>query len=113
MDLKRLRVTCFFLSLFFTRCFSASDAAAASREILERAKKEGEVVLYSTMPVGEFQIFSQAAKEKYPFLEVRHVRLSSGNQISRVMLEHKAGKLKADVVGNNLSAMIYYKEQGV
>ncbi|MBI4527754.1 MAG: extracellular solute-binding protein [Deltaproteobacteria bacterium] len=111
MAIKRLKVVSPMVFLFVV--FIAFAAAAAPREILEQARKEGEVVLYSTMPVGEFQVFSQAAKEKYPFLSVRHVRLSSSNQISRVMLEHRAGKLQADVVGNNLSAILYYKGQGI
>jgi iron(III) transport system substrate-binding protein len=101
-----------FLSLYLCFCLDAVNAGAASHEIVEQAKKEGEVVLYS-MPATEFQTFSEAAKEKYPFLTVRHVRLSSSNQVARVMLEHKGGKLGADVLGNNLSAMSYYKEQGV
>jgi iron(III) transport system substrate-binding protein len=110
---EMIRLSCLFLLLLLDRFFTASQALAVSQELLEQARKEGEVVLYSTMPVTEFQIFSQAVKEKYPFLNIHHVRLSSGSQVSRVMLEHKAGKLQADVVGNNLSAMIYYKEQGV
>jgi iron(III) transport system substrate-binding protein len=109
---KNIKIDCSLL-LFLVSLFTTFEAAAVSREVAEQAKKEGEVVLYSTMPAVEFQIFSQAAREKYPFLNVRHVRLSSSNQVSRVMLEHKAGKLQADVLGNNLSAMIYYKEQGV
>ena len=51
-------------------------ALAISQDIIEQAKKEGEAVLYTTMPVGEFQIFNQAAKEKYPFLNIRHVRIN-------------------------------------
>ena len=35
------------------------------------SQKEGEAVLDTTMPVGEFQIFNQAAKEKCPFLNIR------------------------------------------
>jgi iron(III) transport system substrate-binding protein len=111
--MKRLTISYSLLCLFTLRFFSAAEVIAASKEVLEQARKEGEVVLYSTMPTTEFQIFSQAAKEKYPFLNVRHVRLSSSNQVSRVLLEHKAGKLQADVVGNNLSAVIYYKEQNI
>ena len=67
----------------------ATTVRAASPELIEQAKKEGEVVLYTTMPVVEFQIFNQAVKEKYPFFNVRHVRISSASQVSRVMLEHK------------------------
>jgi len=88
-------------------------AWAIAPELVEAAKKETEVVLYTTMPVGEFQIFNQAAKEKYPFLNIRHVRINSGNQAARVMLEHRTGKTQADVIGNNLAAIRYFKEQGI
>lgn len=88
-------------------------ASGQGQGLLEQAKKEGEVVLYSTMPVSDFQFFEKAAKAKYPFLNIRHVRLSSASQVSRVMLEHKSGKVQADVIGNSLPAIPYYKEQGV
>ena len=91
----------------------STPAWAASPEIIEAAKKDGEAVLYTTMPVGEFQIFNQAAKEKYPFLNIRHVRINSGSQAARVMMEHRTGKTQADVIGNNLAAMRFFKEQGV
>jgi iron(III) transport system substrate-binding protein len=93
--------------------FVSGRAWAIAPEVIEQAKKQGEVVLYTTMPVAEFQIFNQAAKEKYPFLNIHHVRVNSGSQVSKVMLEHKAGKVQVDVIGNNLAAMRYFKEQNV
>lgn len=63
------------LCLFSVAALSGR-ALAISQDIIEQAKKEGEAVLYTTMPVGEFQIFNQAAKEKYPFLNARHVRIN-------------------------------------
>ena len=65
------------------------------------------------MPVVEFQTFTQALKQKYPFLNVRHVRISSASQVSPVMLEHKSGKTRADVLGNSISALSYLRSQGV
>jgi iron(III) transport system substrate-binding protein len=97
----------------FVLVFVSGRAWAIAPEAIEQAKKEGEVVLYTTMPVAEFQIFNQAAKEKYPFLNIHHVRVNSGSQVSKVMLEHKAGKIQVDVIGNNLAAMRYFKEQNV
>ncbi|HYA28703.1 MAG TPA: hypothetical protein VEI95_07775 [Acidobacteriota bacterium] len=52
------------------------QAWAVAPEIIEQAKKEGEVMLYTTMPVVEFQIFNQAVKEKYSFLNIDHVRVT-------------------------------------
>jgi iron(III) transport system substrate-binding protein len=97
----------------FVLVIVCGQAWAIAPEIIEQAKKEGEVVLYTTMPVAEFQIFNQAAKEKYPFLNIHHVRVNSGSQVSKVMLEHKSGKVQVDVIGNNLAAIRYFKEQGV
>jgi len=58
-------------------------AFAQTADLLSQAKKEGEVILYTTMTVGDFQLFNKAAKEKYPFLNIRHVYLSSARQTAR------------------------------
>ena len=85
-----------------------------SAELLNQVKKEGgEVILYTTMTVGDFQLFNKAAKEKYPFLTIRHVYLSSARQTARVMQEHRAGRVQADVLGNSPETLIYLKQQGV
>ncbi len=99
--------------VYATVLLRLASASAFTPEIIEQAKKEGEAVLYTTMPVGEFQVFNQAAKEKYPFLTIRHVRINSGNQASKVMPEHKSGKMQVDVIGNSLVALRFFKEQGV
>ena len=82
-------------------------------ETLDQAKKEGEVILYTTMTVSDFETFNKAAKEKHPFLNIRHIYLSSARQAARVMQEHRAGRVQADVLGNSLEAMLYFKQQGV
>lgn len=109
---SRIMRALYFVAIF---CFALMHLPPSlwSNELLEQAKKEKEVILYSTMPVSEFPIFSQAAKEKYPFLTIRHVRISSAGQVSKVMLEHRSGKIQADVIANSLATMLYYREQGV
>jgi hypothetical protein len=52
---------------------------------VEQARKEGEVVLYSTITVGAFNELNKAIKEKYPFLNVRHIRLGPAQQLARIM----------------------------
>ncbi len=88
-------------------------AWAQSAELLNQAKKEGEVILYTTMTVADFEFFNKAAKEKYPFLNIRHVYLSSARQTARVMQEHRAGRVQADVLGNSPETLVYLKQQGV
>jgi len=84
-----------------------------SPEIINQAKKEGEVILYTTMTVGDFDQFNKFAKEKYPFLNIRHVYLSSGRQAARVMQEFRAGRVQADVLGNSPEPLLYLKQEGV
>ena len=99
--------------LLFFFAFSPGLALGQSPELLNQAKKEGEVILYTTMTVGDFEHFNKAAKEKYPFLSIRHVYLSSARQTARVMQEFRAGRVQADVLGNSPEPLLYLKQQGV
>jgi len=93
--------------------FSGVYSAAQSVEILNQAKKEGEVILYTTMTVGDFAHFGKAFQEKYPGLNLRHVYLSSSRQTARVMQEFRAGRVQGDVLGNSPKSLLYLKQQGV
>lgn len=93
--------------------FAPGIAWPQSAELINQAKKEGEVILYTTMTVRDFEFFNKAAKEKYPFLNIRHVYLASGRQVTRVVQEHRAGRVQADVLGNSPEPILYYKQQGV
>ncbi|HEY3302368.1 MAG TPA: ABC transporter substrate-binding protein [Candidatus Binatia bacterium] len=99
--------------LFWALLLWPAFCFAQATDNVEQAKKEGEVILYTTMTVVDFEAFSKAAKEKYPFLNIRHVYLSSARQAARVMQEHRAGRVQADVLGNSLETMLYFKQQGV
>lgn len=102
-----------FLLSLFALLLAPAFASAQTADLLSQAKKEGEVILYTTMTVGDFQHFNKAAKEKYPWLTVRHVYLSSGRQAARVMQEFRAGRVQADVLGNSPEPLLYMKQQGV
>jgi len=94
--------------------FLPTGAWAQSTELVNQAKKEGgEIILYTTMTVGDFEHFSKAFKEKYPGLNLRHVYLSSSRQTARVMQEFRAGRVQGDVLGNSPEPLLYLKQQGV
>jgi ABC-type glycerol-3-phosphate transport system substrate-binding protein len=86
---------------------------AQNQDILNKAKKEGEVVLYSTMSVADFEPFGKAFKEKFPGINLRHVSLPSSRQTARVMQEFRAGHVQSDVLGNSPEPLLYLKQQGV
>ena len=80
---------------------------------LEMARKEGEVVLYTTMVVSDFQVFQKALARKYPFLKVNHVRLGASTLVARGVAEFRAGKYLTDVYGVTPDSMNYMREQGI
>lgn len=80
---------------------------------LDLAKKEGEVVLYTTMVVSDFQVFHKALVKKYPFLKVNHVRLGASTLVSRAIAEFRAGKHLTDVYGVTPDSLNYMREQGI
>ena len=63
------------------------DARLSIGADLELARKEGEVVLYTTMVVSDFQVFQKALATKYPFLKINHVRLGASTLVARAAAE--------------------------
>jgi iron(III) transport system substrate-binding protein len=108
-----LIVNPFPLLLFLILTLWPTFGHSQSQEIINQAKKEGEVILYTTMNVADFTVFEKFAREKYPFLNIRHVYLASGRQAARVMQEFRAGRVQADVLGNSPEPILFFKQQGV
>lgn len=79
----------------------------------EAARKEGEVVLYTTMVGSDFQVFNKALSKKYPFLRVNHVRIGASMLVARAVAEFRAGKHLTDVYGVTPDSMNYMREQGI
>ncbi|HXG50405.1 MAG TPA: extracellular solute-binding protein [candidate division Zixibacteria bacterium] len=69
------------------------------RRLEEGARKEGRVVVYSNQGLETIQEYSNAFSKKYPFIKVEASRLQGAKGLDRILLEHRVGKLPADVVG--------------
>jgi len=79
----------------------------------DQARKEGEVILYTTMVVSDFQVFHKALVKKYPFLKVNHVRLGAAALVARAAAEFRAGKHLTDVYGVSPDSLNYLRDAGV
>lgn len=90
-----------------------STARVGAGADLDQAKREGEVMLYTTMVVSDFQVFQKALAKKYPFLKVNHVRLGASTLVARAVAEFRAGKHLTDVYGVTPDSMNYMREQGI
>jgi ABC-type Fe3+ transport system substrate-binding protein len=96
---NRLRSALGSLFCFLALIGSFALAGAATREqILEGAKKEGEIVLYASMNIQEANAMISRFQEKYPFVKVKFNRTGSENLLTKIFAEARAKRSFADAV---------------
>lgn len=87
------------VSLLLLICLgSADDLAAQSREVVEGARKEGQLVFYSGMPIPDAQEILSAIEKKYPFIKTTFYRATGSALVSRIQTEQRAGTHIWDVM---------------
>jgi iron(III) transport system substrate-binding protein len=76
--------------------------------LLKGARKEGQMVIYSSLIVNQMlRPLTEGFKKKFPFLEVKYWRGSSGKTFRKVTAEMRAKSLVADVIeGSGITGRI-------
>ena len=69
---------------------------------LDAAKKEGTVVWYATMNVGDMDATANEFMRAYPGIQVQSLRLGSSQLPARIVTEQRGGKYNADVISGDL-----------
>src|SRR5262245_34493415 len=92
---------------------SAVAARAASPEIIEAAKKEGEVIWYGGGSSEIDEILGKNFSKKYPFLQVKKFRIQSQKLLVRFEAESKAGKHVTDIVRTTDWYIDIFKQKGL
>jgi iron(III) transport system substrate-binding protein len=72
---------------------------AADPKLIEGAKKEGEVVWYTTTALEVSKKFGDEFQRKYPFIRVNIFRTNNSPLVARVLSEARAGRHLWDLVG--------------
>src|SRR5689334_24992506 len=73
-------------------------AHAADAALIEAAKKEGEVVWYSTQIISQLvRPVTAAFEKKYPGIKVRATRANASEVAVKIYNETKAGRVQSDV----------------
>lgn len=83
------------------------------KRLIEGAKKEGGVVVYSSENVTLLQKYEVAFAKRYPFLKAEYWRAGGDRVGTRVMTESRVGKLQADVVGLAFDVVNEIKGTGI
>ena len=86
------------VAAFVSFGFSPESSAATRDELIDAAKKEREVVFYTTTNLEEAAAMSARFKAKYPFLDVNINRAEGERIVTKVLQETRAKKSLVDVM---------------
>jgi iron(III) transport system substrate-binding protein len=102
------------LALSLALCVSAGASArgATDSSVVEKAKAEGEVVLYTAWGLDTVQAVQKAFAKKYPFIKFDARRTGSERLLTITITEHKQRLFRADVFSGSHLAMINHKKMG-
>jgi ABC-type Fe3+ transport system substrate-binding protein len=82
-------------------------------KVVQAARKEGEIVWYTTMSLDQSKEFMDRFVKKYPFLRPSVFRSGGGALLNRVLSEAKAGKNLFDVVHGTGEIVLPLMELGI
>ncbi len=100
------------LSLLLSFIPSEFAKAATDAGVVEKAKAEGEVVLYTAWGLDTVQAIQKAFAKKYPFIKFDVRRTGSERLLNIATTEQKQKIFRADLFSGSHLAMINHKKLG-
>jgi iron(III) transport system substrate-binding protein len=104
-----LKAAAFFLALMLGW---SAEAQSQPKEVVEGAKKEGQLVFYSGIPIPDAQSILSALERKYPFIKTTFYRATGPALVSRIQTEQRAGSHIWDVMNSTGFEPYALLEQG-
>jgi ABC-type Fe3+ transport system substrate-binding protein len=89
---------CLFMVALFLKPLHLWSQSSTDSRLVEAAKKEREVVWYTTTSLETSKIIVDRFQKKFPFVNVTLYRTGVAPLISRVLIEARAGKYDWDVL---------------
>ena len=90
-----------------------SDLHASDQDTIEGAKKEGNLVIYTSMSVEQVQRILDVFKARYPFLKTTMFRAVGERLLTKIMTEVQAGKYDFDAVQSAESQAYFLKRKNL
>jgi len=111
---EKIRVQLFVCILTALVTFSTASGQESDRRlILENAKREGEVVWYTSAGLQDSNPMAEAFRGDYPSIRVSVVRAGSGVLINKILNEARAQKGLFDVFNTNQESVLPLKKRGL
>ena len=77
---------------------SSSNLFAQNESLVEGARKEGSLIVYTSMTADQAQKVIDAFKAKYPFVQTSMFRAVGERLLTKILTEAQAGRYEFDVV---------------
>jgi iron(III) transport system substrate-binding protein len=112
-NLLLVTLSAFMTSAFFHPIDLFGAASAAHDKLIEGAKKEGRLVLYTGMETDEAGIFTKEFTKRYPFIKTDVFRSAGEKVQARFIVEHRANTHLADVFQTSIVQVYQLKNLGM
>ncbi|HWP58668.1 MAG TPA: extracellular solute-binding protein [Candidatus Acidoferrales bacterium] len=96
--MQRSLIVARFVVLAVLAAAPAWSQTAPDPKIIEGAKKEGEVIYFTTMTLDQSKQVVDRFEKKYPFLKVTLFRTGGGPLLNKILTEARGGRFAWDVV---------------
>ena len=101
------------LAVLVFSLFATATSYAASADIVEAAKKEGEINWYGGGSSEIDENINRGFMKKYPFIQAKKFRIQSQRLLVRFEAESRAGKHSADIVRTTDWYIDIFKKKGL
>ena len=93
------KILCALVGVFASAPGALAQETPAS--IYEAAKKEGKIIIWSSLDVEMQQKQFEAFSKKYPGIAIEAFKIPPGPAVERAIVESRAGKLSVDIMDTN------------
>jgi iron(III) transport system substrate-binding protein len=87
--------------------------AASTDSILDGAKKEGRLVLYTTMQPEDSTKLIELYRSRYPFVDATFFRAGSAPLLNRILTETRSNRVLFDVVSGKVADLLLLQMKGL
>src|SRR5713226_5321836 len=91
----------------------AYGASVEHEKLVEAAKKEGRLVLYTGMDTDEANLYTKEFTKQYPFIKPEIFRSSGEKVQTRFLVEHRANVHNADIFQTSIVQVYQLKNAGL